>query len=149
MSRIQKILVPVDFSDHSERALDMAVFLARSLGATLDLLHCCQFTASMIPPYGVVIPEAFDRSVREAAAIQLGQWREKAAAEGVEVRAGLCSAYPSVGIVDAAEEMGADLIVMGTRGLAGIKHVLLGSVAERVLRQAPCPVVTVKASDIV
>jgi len=149
MNRIQNILVPVDFSDHSGRALDMAVSLAKSLGATLELLHCYQLTANMIPSYGVVIPEAFDRSVREAAAIQLGQWREKAAADGVEVKARLCSTYPSLGIVEAAEELGADLIVMGTRGLAGIKHMLLGSVAERVLRQAPCPVVTVKASDIV
>lgn len=149
MNRIQNILVPVDFSDHSGRALDMAVSLAKSLGATLELLHCYQLTANMIPPYGVVIPEGFDRGVREAAASRLEQWREKAAAEGVEVRARLCMIYPSLGIVDAAEELGADLIVMGTRGRAGIKHVLLGSVAERVLRRAPCPVVTVKASDIV
>ena len=149
MSRIQNILVPIDFSDHSGRALDMAVSLAKELGAKLELLHSYQLATGAISPYGVVIPESFDRGVREAAASQLEQWREKAAAEGVEVKARLCSTYPSRGIVDAAEELGADLIVMGTRGLSGIKHVLLGRVAERVLRRAPCPVVTVKASDIV
>jgi nucleotide-binding universal stress UspA family protein len=149
MSRIQKILVPIDFSDHSGRALDMAVSLGKELGAKLELLHCYQLTTGTVAPYGVVIPESFDHSAREAAASQLDQWREKAAADGVEVKARLCSTYPSLGIVEAAEELGADLIVMGTRGLSGIKHVLLGSVAERVLRRASCPVVTVKTSDVV
>ena len=82
----------------------------------------------------------------QAAARRLEEWREKAAADGVEAEARLSANLPSMGITDAATEEKADLIVMGTRGLSGIKHVLLGSVAERTLRTAPCPVLTVKHS---
>jgi nucleotide-binding universal stress UspA family protein len=144
---MQTILVPVDFSDHAARALDMAIDLAKAFGARIELLHCYQIGPGAVSPYGIVLPESFDREVREAAALHLAEWRDKAAAEGVDTHANLSSMYPSLAIVDTATEIGCDLVVMGTRGLSGIKHVLLGSVAERVLRSAPCPVLTVKASD--
>jgi nucleotide-binding universal stress UspA family protein len=144
---MQTILVPVDFSDHAARALDMAIDLAKAFGARIELLHCYQIGPGAVSPYGIVLPESFDREVREAAAKQLAEWRDKTAAAGVDTHANLSSMYPSLAIVDTATEIGCDLVVMGTRGLSGIKHVLLGSVAERVLRSAPCPVLTVKASD--
>lgn len=143
----RKILVPVDFSDSSARALETARELAKALGSKLLLLHCYQVNPGAVSPYGIVLPEGFDREVREAAAKHLEEWRDKAAADGVEVDAQLTSTFPSMGIVDTATEENVDLIVMGTRGLSGIKHVLLGSVAERTLRVAPCPVLTVKESD--
>ena len=77
----------------------------------------------------------------------MDEWRAKAMLEGIEVGVSLSSRFPSLEISETAAEIGADLIVMGTRGLSGIKHVLLGSVAERTLRLAPCPVLTLKASD--
>ena len=92
-----------------------------------------------------MIPESFDRDIREAATRQLEKWRDKVAAEKVEVEAEISPIFPSEAIASTAERIGADLIVMGTRGLSGIKHVLLGSVAERTVRIAPCPVLTVKA----
>ena len=147
MSRFRKILVPIDFSDHSSAALDLAIDVARTYGATLHLLHCYPIDPGAISPYGIVIPEGFDRDVREAAGNQLARWADKAAAANVAVEQHLSSMFPAEVIARTAEEIGADLIVMGTRGLSGLKHVLLGSIAERVLRLAPCPVLTVKAPE--
>jgi universal stress protein A len=146
MKRIEKILVPVDFSEHSARALEMAIDLAKAFGAEIQLLHCYQVQPLSISPYGIVLPEGFDREVRQAAERRVDEWRGKVMLEGIEVGVRLSSRFPSLEISETASEVGADLIVMGTRGLSGIKHVLLGSVAERTLRLAPCPVLTVKAS---
>lgn len=148
MTQIQNILVPVDFSDHSARAVEMAVDVAKAFGgATVHLLHCYQIQPVGVSPYGIVVPEAFDRDIRDAASQKLAEWRDKAASDGVETRAHLSSLPASLAIQDAVTEVGADLVVMGTRGLSGIKHVLLGSVAERTLRTVSCPVLTVKSSD--
>ena len=145
MSRIEKILVPVDFSEHSASALEMAIDLAKVFGAGIHLLHCYQIQPLSISPYGIVLPENFDQEIRQAAERRVDEWRAKVMLEGVEVAVHLSSRFPSLEISELASEVGADLIVMGTRGLSGIKHVLLGSVAERTLRLAPCPVLTVKA----
>ncbi len=146
MAEIRNILVPVDFSDHAAAALDLAVELAKTLGARIHLLHCYVIRVGGVSPYGLVIPESLDRDVREAAAAKLGEWREKAEAGGVEVEQAVTPNFPSEAIASHAEAIGADLVVMGTRGLTGLRHVLLGSVAERTIRIAPCPVLTVKAS---
>jgi nucleotide-binding universal stress UspA family protein len=148
MTQIQTILVPVDFSDHSAKALDLAADVAKAFGgATVHLLHCYQIQPVGVSPYGIVLPESLDRDIRDAASRQLDDWREKVTARGLKAEVHLSSMFPSVAIEETAAEIGADLIVMGTRGLSGIKHVLLGSVAERTLRVAPCPVLTVKVSD--
>jgi nucleotide-binding universal stress UspA family protein len=146
MRRIQKILVPVDFSEHSAQALEMAIDLAKAFGAGIQLLHCYQIQPFGISPYGVALPEGFDSEVRQAAERRVDELRGEVLLEGIEVGVCLSSRFPSLEISETASEVGADLIVMGTRGLSGIKHVLLGSVAERTLRLAPCPVLTVKAS---
>ena len=143
---IRKILVPVDFSDHSQRALDEAIGLAKAFGAQLHLLHCYQIHATAIAPYGIVVPETFEHDVRMAALQRLSEWREKAATQGVGVQEHITAHFPAEEIAAMADRLGIDLIVMGTRGLTGIKHVLLGSVAERTIRLARCPVLTVKAS---
>jgi len=143
---LHKILVPVDFSEHSKRAFKEAVGLAKRCGAELHLLHCYQPYPVGVgaPPYDVVVPESFEKAVREGAQALLVEWSRKATAEGVKVEQHLSVGPASVGIVELARALGADLIVMGTRGLTGLKHVLLGSVAERTIRIAPCPVLTVK-----
>ena len=147
MAGFRTILVPTDFSGHSGAAIDAAVELAKAFGGKIRLLHCYALNPGGVSPYGVVIPPNFDREVREAAARQLDELRDKTAARGVEVEATLSSMFPSQEIVRTAEEIGADVIVMGTRGLTGVKHVLLGSVTERTVRMANCPVLTVKADD--
>jgi nucleotide-binding universal stress UspA family protein len=145
MAGFRKILVPIDFSTHASQALETGIELAKVFKAKLHLLHCYQINVGAISPYGLVIPESFDRDIREAANRQLAKWRDKVAAEKIEVEAEVSPIFPSEAIATTAERIGADLIVMGTRGLSGIKHVLLGSVAERTVRIAPCPVLTVKA----
>jgi nucleotide-binding universal stress UspA family protein len=143
---IHRILVPVDFSEHSHHALDEAIELAKRFGAEVHLIHCYQvYPAGAVGyPYDVALPESYERAVREAATAQLSDCRAKATARGVRVEQHLSVGPPSHGIVELAEKLPADLIVMGTRGLSGLKHVLLGSVAERTIRHAPCPVLTVK-----
>ena len=147
MGRIRTILVPVDFSPHADRALETAVELAKVFGAKVHLLHCYQINLGGISPYGLAIPENFDRDVRAAAQRMLDEWGEKVKAGGVEVEGHVSSMFPGMTIPTTAEEIGADLIVMGTRGLTGLKHVLLGSVAERTIRIAACPVLTVKVVE--
>ena len=144
MSSINNILVPIDFSEHSEKALEFAISLAKGLGARLELLHCYPINPGGISPYGVMLPDDLDREMRDSASARMSEWREKAVSAGLDADLTLTAAFPSEAISATAEAHGVDLIVMGTRGLTGLGHILLGSVAERTIRVAPCPVVTVK-----
>jgi nucleotide-binding universal stress UspA family protein len=149
MQEIHRILVPVDFSEHSQRALDEAVGLAKKFGAEIHLLHCYQlYPVGAVPPYDVVMPEDLERTIREGARKLLAEWGRKAADRGVSVTEHLAVGPPSSSIAELAERLGVDLIVIGTRGLTGLKHVLLGSVAERTIRIAPCPVLSVKHPEV-
>ena len=145
MAQIQTILVPVDFSSHSEKAVDYAVSIAKRFGAKMHLLHCYQINLGSISPYGPVMPDNLGDEIRKAAEQKLSEWHERLVKQGIECAEHLSPLFPPEGIADTAADVGADLIVMGTRGLTGFKHVLLGSVAERTVRTAPCPVLTVKA----
>ena len=146
MTMFHKILVPIDFSDHSKAALESAIQLAKTFGAELCLLHCYAINPGGVSPYGVSLPPTYFDEIRDAARQKLDRWLEKVTAEGIKARPLLSSVCPSEEIPLMAEELGSDLIVMGTRGLSGFKHLMLGSVAERTLRAAPCPVLTVRAS---
>lgn len=146
---IHKILVPIDFSEHSQRALDAALGMAQKFDAELHLLHCYPlYSVIAAAPYDVVLPPNFERTVQEAARGLLAQWAEKAAGKGVRIERHLSALAPSSGIADLAQTLPADLIVMGTRGLTGFKHALLGSVAERTVRTARCPVLTVNQGAV-
>lgn len=144
MLSIEKILVPVDFSANSRGALDLAVDLAKTFDAELHLLHCYQVTPATMAPYGIAIPETFEQDLRTASLRRLSEERARIDGSGLTVEEHVSAHFPSEAIPEMAESLGADLIVMGTRGLSGLKHVLLGSVAERTLRRAKCPVLTVK-----
>ncbi|RIL04813.1 MAG: hypothetical protein DCC71_12775 [Proteobacteria bacterium] len=144
MSRFRTILVPIDFSEHADAALDRALAIARAGGGRVHLLHAYEIPLGTIPPYGVEIPEAVLTGVRDAAARRLEKAAHKAEGAGVPCEAHLVHAPAASAIVESARALGVDLVVMGTRGLTGLKHVLLGSVAERTVRTAPCPVLTVK-----
>ncbi len=147
MSRFKEILVPVDFSEHSTAALKAAVELARVFDSNLHLLHCYQIQPGGISPYGIAIPSSYCTEIRDAASRQLAEWQEKHVPAGIPVDVLAMSEVPSEAIVETAKATGADLIVMGTRGLSGFKHVMFGSVAERTVRFAPCPVMTVHAPE--
>ena len=142
---IHKIVVAIDFSEHSRRALDEAIGLAKKFDAELHLIHCFQiYPIGATEPYDVMLPPDQGRTIEEAARGQLSEWRREASAQKVRAQMHLSANVAVEGITELAKALGADLIVMGTRGLSGLKHVLLGSVAERTIRSAPCPVLTVK-----
>ena len=146
MKSVQKILVAVDFSEYADSVLDVAVEFAKQLSAELHLVHAFDVRIPLVTPYEVAIPTAFIEEAREAAASKLAALIRKGAEDGVTATSHLSEVPAASAIVDLAEELGVDLIIMGTRGHTGLKHVLLGSVAERTLRHAPCSVLTVKES---
>jgi universal stress protein A len=143
VSRFRTVLVPVDFSEHSGAAMDLAIELVRGSGGTIHLLHAYEVPLGTIPPYGVAVPESLLAQVRDAAARRLEKAAHKVTAAGVRCETHVVHGPAADVIIEASREQAVDLIVMGTRGLTGLKHVLLGSVAERTVRQAPCPVLTV------
>ena len=141
--RIENILVPVDFSEFSGAAVKQAIDFAKAFDAEVHLLHCYQLNPGGVVPYGPAFPPAIYEQMQEAAAVQLRKVHAEVESAGVAAKMHLSSDVPSHAIEEAARSLDADLIVMGTHGHTGLKHVLLGSVAERTLRHAPCPVLTV------
>ncbi len=145
MSPFKRILVATDFSDDARAALDAALELGAQLGAEVHLFHSYRMPVETFSPYGVPLPDSVMPELRRAAGEQLAAElvRVRDAGLGGEIR--LVEGPPAEGIAEAAAEIGADLVVMGTRGRTGLSHWVLGSVAERTVRLAPCPVLTVKA----
>lgn len=143
MGSFETILVAIDFSAHSQRALDRALGLAAQDGAQLHLVHAVELPAVPLA-YGYEVPSSYLTSAREAAHELLEEAVKGAAAKGVDAQHHLCGAPAEMGIVAVASEIDADLLVVGTHGHTGLKHLALGSVAERVLRRAPCSVLVVK-----
>ena len=94
---------------------------------------------------GAYLPPDFWASVRSEAEEQLAEHAAPLRARGLAVDTAVCEGYAATVIVEEAARRDADLIVIGTHGLSGLKHLLLGSIAERVVQKAPCPVLTVKS----
>lgn len=140
----RSVAVGVDFSTPASRALAVAMEMAREYGVKLHLVHALDLRIPFVTPYEVSVPDAFIESAREAALEKLRGLVEEARAQGVDAESHLASAPPASALSEAAEQLGVELVVTGSRGLSGLKHVVLGSVAERTLRHAPCSVLTVK-----
>jgi universal stress protein A len=137
------ILVPCDFSDCSRHALDYAAGLAKHSGGNLVLLHVIEPVQPGFLIEGTVSRQAQGR-MRERATRELAAMM-KLHAGGAHAGCALVKGgKPWEVIVSVASRIAADLIVIGTHGYTGLKHGLLGSVAERVVRHAPCPVLTVR-----
>jgi nucleotide-binding universal stress UspA family protein len=145
---MKKILVATDFSAHAARATEYAAALARLFGAKLELI-----TSAWLPPIvsaetaalnvgGGTLPAGLIDAARERANAQLEEVARPLRAEGLDVDCLVTMETPSAAICARAEETGVDLIALGTRGLSGLKHVVLGSIAERTARIATCPVLT-------
>lgn len=139
---ISRILVPTDFSERSTEALEYAISLAKSLHADLILVHVLEPF-----PYAAVNGMAFinffeERLIPEAQAL-LDHLSKRPLREKLSVETHLTTGIPSREIINLAEREGADLIVMGTHGRTGINHLMAGSVAEKVVRLSPYPVLTV------
>ena len=144
--QVKNILCPVDFSDSSDHAMRYAVALAQTFGAALTLLHVVAPVVAALPGE-TALPDTLHADIDELAAAceeRLRQTVGTLAAEGLSVQPKVLNGVPFVEIIRYARDAETDLIVMGTHGRTGLGHLLIGSVAERVVRKAPCPVLTVK-----
>jgi len=143
---VERILCPIDFSEFSERALAQAVRIARWFEAKVTALHVVPtplWVVSADPAVPYAVPADLLRAQRRETAEALERFVDPYRKDGAVVHARLLDGDPSRVIQATSLEMPADLVVMGTHGRTGFEHMLLGSVAEKVLRRATCPVLTV------
>jgi nucleotide-binding universal stress UspA family protein len=144
---IQRILVPIDFSEHATPVLEWATHLAQEHGARLVLLHAYHLPVEFQQLEGAYLPPDFWANVKLEAEQSLARYKSDLDARGLSVECVVREGYPASVILDEAANQPADLIVIGTHGLSGLRHLLLGSIAERVVQKAPCPVLTVKTHE--
>jgi nucleotide-binding universal stress UspA family protein len=154
MSRIKRILVPTDFSPTAELALQYAIDIAPP-GASIHVVHVVDdtgFVAAYPDGFAAEIPGLREQAVKEAQHL-LAALVGKLAAPNTVLTTEVLTGRPVTTIIETARARKADLIVMGTHGRGALAHFMLGSVAERVLRTAQCPVLTIRdnsqAADVV
>lgn len=144
--RLKRILVPIDFSDCAKKALQYAIPLAKEHEAAITLLYVMPADRAVGEyggiDYASLQTETRASSDRALAALVVDEVRGEVPADTL-VRTGA----PVVEILEAAKDLPADLIVISTHGRTGLKHVFLGSVAEHVVRRAPCPVLVVRERE--
>jgi nucleotide-binding universal stress UspA family protein len=143
---IRSILAPTDFSEHAAKAVKYACLLAERLGAELHLLHVLSdiVPAGPDPMLTPVLPPEFYVETRQQSEQALGKVLEPDWGRPAAVKTCVTWGEPVEEIVTYASEHPIDLIVVATHGRTGLSHVLLGSVAERIVREAPCPVLTIR-----
>jgi len=149
MIRLTKLLVPTDFSEDSEQAARYAVELAKRFQAEIHCIHVVDIPADLLSTsdYYMTGPsEAFLDQIREESKKNLEAFAKKNL-EGVGVRTAFLEGSPFVEIIRYAHNQEIDLVVIATHGRTGLRHVLFGSVAEKVVRKAPCPVLVVKREE--
>lgn len=143
MITIKRILVPTDFSDQGKTALMYAVAFADQFGAAVDLLHVLE----PVPPGALlsyVSLSDLKKSMQEEAEKHLEELHTEWQNYAFPVKKIVVEGHPFVEIIKHARESKADMIIMGTHGRGAIAHMLLGSVAEKVVRKSQCPVLTVR-----
>jgi nucleotide-binding universal stress UspA family protein len=147
MITIRHILVPTDFGEPADAALTYGRELAGRFGATLHVLHVADniyVTTFGAENYAAVAPD-LQRELEERARVRLNELVIDSDGSGPRTKTVvMTSASPAFAIIDYAKENGIDLIVMGTHGRGALAHLLMGSVADRVVRLASCPVLTVR-----
>ena len=143
MLTLRTVLCPTDFSDVSARAETYAAALARHYDASLHLLHVDP-PMPVMAPYGEIPVDArmFEEQ-REVAEAELVKAGERARAGGLTVETTMKGGHPAREILALADRAQADMLVIGTHGRGGVEHLLLGSVAEKIMRKAACPVLVV------
>jgi universal stress protein A len=143
----KKILYPVDFSEYAGEILEYAVAIATQFGSELHLIHVIPNLNYFTPYESFLTPEnlvAIERNIEGEVKRDFDKLTERLTVPAKRVvRTGITF----VEIIDYIKEEGIDLVVMGTHGRSGIEHILIGSVAEKVVRKAPCPVLTVRPKD--
>ena len=145
MIQLARILLPTDFSEFSSEATNYACAFAEQFDAELHLLHVLEIHHSTTPDLamGLALLSRIEES-REVAEKALEDVLDSKWAEGRKVVKATAEGPPFLEIIRYAKQHDVDLIVMGTHGRSALAHVLMGSVAEKVVRKAPCPVLTVR-----
>lgn len=153
MPTISKILVPVDFSECSRKALRYGAMLAERFGASIDVVHVWEPPLYIFPDVMVELPGEPAQSLGEFAQEKAGaemdaflQATLDEEARGI-VTPRVESGHPFHAIMEIIEQGNYDLMVMGTHGRTGLPHLLIGSLAEKIVRRVPCPVITIRAAD--
>ncbi len=142
---IQKILVPIDFSEHSKNALQHAIFYAKQFDAELLLIYVVEPTVYPADlSFGQVAFPSIEHELSQRGKAELDELAKKQAAKHVRVRTMIRTGKPFLEIIDAAKQEHVDLIIIATHGHTGVEHLLFGSTAEKVVRKAHCPVLVVR-----
>ena len=142
---IKKILVPIDFSDYSKNALGYAVDFAKLFNAELILIYVVE--PVIYPPdfsMGQIAVPSMDIEMDKRAKEELENLAKKQIPKELETEILVKTGKPFIEIIETAGEIGADLIIIATHGHSGVEHMLFGSTAEKVVRKAPCPVLTLR-----
>ena len=145
--RIKKILVPIDFSDCAKKALQYALPLAQQHGAEVVLLFVAPIPSYAGGEYGIIDSSALDAELCATGEKRLDAFVADEIRTDVPIEAIARTGSATAEIIDVAASLPADIIVISTHGYSGLKHVLLGSVAEHVVRHAPCPVLVVREKE--
>jgi universal stress protein A len=149
MAEFKKILCPIDFSPSAEKALRYAEGLAQHFQSEILLVHAYEDPAYIMPMTGYLGPEpGLINQLRAHLEEQMDNWKAAVAKAGFPVRTEILEGTAHQVVIDAAKEHQVDLIVMSTHGRTGLSHALMGSVAERVIRLAHCPVLTVRSAPL-
>lgn len=144
---VTKILAPIDFSETSNAALEYAAGFAKRLGVPVVVMHAYE-VPSFAFPEGSYIPSADDAArIADAAQRSLDKATKSLTDQGVQATSKLKMGGPATEIVAAAEDLGCDLIVIGTHGRGFLSRALLGSVANNVIRMSTCPVLTIRHTE--
>jgi nucleotide-binding universal stress UspA family protein len=142
--KLKRILVATDFSDLSAEAIATAVAFARPSGGTVDLVHVAVETAYILPPPIDVVAAPVDMAaIIEEIGGKVAAEQQRVRAQGVTCESNILVGRADAEIVAHAAQTNADLIVLGTHGRGGLAHALLGSIAEKVVQHAKCPVLTI------
>jgi universal stress protein A len=146
--KLRNILVPIDFSPSSNKALNYALSFAEQFGAKLTLINVVE--PAVYPTELGYVPieiDALHRGMQNTAREKLAELTAKRVSGAFRANALVRVGRPHIEITAAAKELRADLIVIATHGYTGLKHAIMGSTAERVVRHAPCPVLTVREKE--
>ena len=146
MIKLERILVPTDLSEFSQHAVRYGCEFANRFNAELHLLNVVQDVVALVPEPGMAFPAPgeYMAELRDASRAALDKLPESGWLTGDRIVRDVRVGTPFVEIVRYARDQNCDLIVIGTHGRSGLAHVLLGSTAEKVVRKAPCPVLTVR-----
>jgi nucleotide-binding universal stress UspA family protein len=143
MADFQRILVPTDFTETSDRAIEWAISLAKRLGSSVTLMHSYEIPVLGFPDGGIVATPDIAKRIADAAGEALRNVASKREGSGVTISTVLREGVAWEEINHVADEINADMIVIGTHGRRGLARALLGSVAENVVRTSHHPVLTI------